>query len=51
MQDTGCLMMPLGIVMRYTHSPTEVASISDMENTVKLVVKIVEKLAKDIKRG
>jgi putative aminopeptidase FrvX len=51
MQDTGCLMMPLGIVMRYTHSPTEVASISDMENTVKLVVKIVERLARDIKRG
>ena len=51
MQDTGCLMMPLGIVMRYTHSPTEVASISDMENTVKLVVKIVDRLTKDHKSG
>lgn len=51
MQDTGCLMMPLGIVMRYTHSPTEVASISDMEKTVKLAVKIAERLAKDHKRG
>jgi putative aminopeptidase FrvX len=51
MQDTGCLMMPLGIVMRYTHSPTEVASISDMENMVKLVVKIADRLAKDHKRG
>lgn len=51
MQDTGCLMMPLGIVMRYTHSPTEVGSISDMENLVKLVVKIADRLAKDHKRG
>lgn len=51
MQDTGCLMMPLGIVMRYTHSPTEVASISDMENLVKLIVKIADRVAKDHKRG
>ncbi len=50
MQDTGCLMMPLGIVMRYTHSPTEIASISDMENMVKLVIKIVDRLSKDRKR-
>jgi len=50
MQDTGCLMMPLGFGMRYTHSPTEIASISDLENMVKLVVKIADRLAKDHKR-
>jgi len=49
MQDTGCLMMPLGVVMRYTHAPTEIGSIADMENMVKLVVKIVDRLAKDQK--
>lgn len=47
MQDFGSLMMPIGIPMRYTHSPTECASISDMENAVKLVVKIAERIARD----
>lgn len=50
MQDFGSLMMPLGIPMRYTHSPTECASIRDMENTSKLMVKIAERIAKDSKR-
>ena len=51
MQETGCLMMPLGIVMRYTHSPTECASISDMEHMVELVLKIIDRLAKDRRAG
>jgi putative aminopeptidase FrvX len=50
MQDFGSLMMPLGIPMRYTHSPTECASIKDMVNTSKLMVKIAERIARDSKR-
>ncbi len=46
MQDFGSLMMPIGIPMRYTHSPTECASMKDIENTVKLVVKAAERIAK-----
>jgi putative aminopeptidase FrvX len=46
MQDFGSLMMPIGIPMRYTHSPTECASMKDIENTVKLVVKVAERIAK-----
>lgn len=46
MQDYGSLMMPIGIPMRYTHSPTECASIKDIENTVKLVVKVSERIGK-----
>jgi len=42
-------MMPIGIPMRYTHSPTECASISDMQNASKLVVKVAEKIAKESK--
>ena len=50
-QDHGALMMPLGIPMRYTHSPTEIASIKDIENTSRLVVKVAERIAKDSKKG
>jgi len=49
MQDFGSLMMPIGIPMRYTHSPTECASISDMQNTSKLVVLVAERIAKESK--
>ncbi len=49
MQDFGSLMMPLGIPMRYTHSPTECASMKDLEDLSKLVVLVSEKLAKDPK--
>ncbi len=47
MQDFGALMMPLGIPMRYTHSPTECASMKDLESLTKLVVLTSERLAKD----
>jgi putative aminopeptidase FrvX len=47
MQEFGSLMMPIGIPMRYTHSPTECASMKDIENTVKLVVKTAERIAKN----
>lgn len=46
-QETGSLMMPLGIVMRYTHSPTEIGSMRDMDNMVKLIVKIIERISKN----
>jgi len=46
-QEYGALMMALGIAMRYTHSPTECASIKDMENLSKLLVKLAEKIAKN----
>jgi putative aminopeptidase FrvX len=46
MQEFGSLMMPIGIPMRYTHSPTECASMKDIDNTVKLVVKAAERIAK-----
>jgi putative aminopeptidase FrvX len=49
MQDFGALMMPLGIPMRYTHSPTECASMKDLENLSKLIVKIADRIAKDHK--
>lgn len=49
MQDFGCLMMPIGIAMRYTHSPVEIASIKDMENASRLLVKIAERIAKGAK--
>lgn len=48
-QEYGALMMALGIAMRYTHSPTECASIKDMENMSKLLVKLAERIAKDSK--
>jgi len=44
-QETGALMMPIGIPMRYTHSPVEIVSMSDLKNTVKLIVKTSERLA------
>lgn len=47
MQDFGSLMMPIGIPMRYTHSPTECASISDMQNAARLVEKVAERIAKE----
>ena len=50
MQDFGSLMMPIGIPMRYTHSPTECASITDMQNATKMIVKVAERIAKDSKR-
>lgn len=49
-QDFGALMMALGIPMRYTHSPTECASLRDMENMSKLVVKLVERISRDSKK-
>lgn len=49
-QEFGALMMALGFPMRYTHSPTECASLKDMENMSKLVVKLSERIASDAKK-
>jgi putative aminopeptidase FrvX len=45
-QEHGALMMPLGIPMKYTHSPTECASLKDMRNLSKLLVRTAERIAK-----
>jgi putative aminopeptidase FrvX len=45
-QEFGALIMPLGIPMKYTHSPTECASLEDMRNLSRLLVKIAEHIAK-----
>jgi putative aminopeptidase FrvX len=50
MQEYGSLMMPLGIPMRYTHSPIECASLKDMQNASKILVKVAERLAGEKKR-
>jgi putative aminopeptidase FrvX len=38
----GPKSLPITIPLRYTHSPVEVANLQDLENTVKLVIAIVE---------
>lgn len=43
-QETGSAVLPIGVAMRYTHSTTEVVSLSDVGDTVKLVQDIVENL-------
>ena len=45
-QEFGALTMPLGLPMKYTHSPTECASLTDMENMSKLIVALSERIAK-----
>lgn len=38
----GPKSLPIAIPVRYTHSPVEVANLQDLENTVKLLVAIIE---------
>ncbi|HUV60621.1 MAG TPA: M42 family metallopeptidase [Thermoplasmata archaeon] len=45
-QEFGALVMPIGIPMKYTHSPTECASLKDIDNTSRLLVLIAEHLSK-----
>jgi len=45
-QEFGAATMPLGIPMKYTHSTVECASLDDMRNLSKLLVKIAERIAK-----
>ena len=46
-QEFGALTMPIGLPMKYTHSPTECASLKDMDNTSKLIVALSERIAKN----
>lgn len=41
-QECGALMLPIGVPLRYTHSPTECAHMDDIKNMVRLITKIVE---------
>ena len=45
-QEFGALAMPIGIPMRYTHSPTECASLKDIGNTSRLLLLTAEHIAK-----
>lgn len=45
-QEFGAAMMALGFAMRYTHSPTECASLRDAQSMSKLIIKLVEKISK-----
>jgi len=41
-QNVGCAIMPLSIPLRYTHSTVECIDLKDLENLIKLVVKVLE---------
>lgn len=43
-QESGTAVMPIGVPMRYTHSPVEVVHADDIDNFVKLLTAIAEKL-------
>jgi putative aminopeptidase FrvX len=45
-QEFGALAMPLGIPMKYTHSPTECASLKDIREMSRLLVKLAEHISK-----
>ena len=45
-QEFGALAMPIGIPMKYTHSPTECASLKDIRNTSRLLVLTAERISK-----
>jgi putative aminopeptidase FrvX len=46
LQECGSPMLPLGVPVRYSHSPVELAHVGDIANLEKLVVKIIEKLGR-----
>ncbi len=41
LQESGAATVPLGVPMRYTHSPAEVVHLDDVENLAKLVYAVV----------
>jgi putative aminopeptidase FrvX len=45
LQTFGTSMIPLSVPIRYVHSPTEVMSLRDFDNLVKLLVVVAEKIA------
>lgn len=44
-QEAGSAVIPIGVGMRNTHSTTEIVSLKDVENAVRLVVELVKSLA------
>lgn len=46
MQESGASTLPIGIPMRYTHSPTECIHIDDLKNLIKLLTAIVKDFQK-----
>jgi putative aminopeptidase FrvX len=47
LQESGAATVPLGAPMRYTHSPTEVVHLDDVENLAKLIGAVVADLGKN----
>jgi putative aminopeptidase FrvX len=46
MQESGSATLPIGIPMRYTHSPTECIHIDDLKNLIKFVTAVVKDFQK-----
>jgi|YelNatPaOPRAMG01_1025707.scaffolds.fasta_scaffold04699_7 putative aminopeptidase FrvX len=44
-QEAGSAVIPIGVGMRNTHSTTEIVSLKDIENAVRLVVELVKSLS------
>jgi putative aminopeptidase FrvX len=42
MQESGAATLPIGIPMRYTHSPTECVHLNDMQNLIKLITAVIK---------
>ncbi len=42
LQESGAATLPIGIPMRYSHSPTECIHIDDLKNLIKLITAIVK---------
>lgn len=51
MENNGAACLDLGFPARYTHSPIETCSISDIQNLGKLVASIVKALSPDFQVG
>ena len=45
LQTFGTAMIPLGVPIRYVHSPTEVMSLKDFDNLVRLVSLVARRIA------
>ena len=43
-QESGTAVIPIGVPMRYTHSPVEVVHADDIDNFVKLLVAVAERI-------
>jgi endoglucanase len=46
LQESGAATVPLGVPMRYTHSPAEVVHIDDVANLSRLLRAVVADLGK-----